>query len=145
MNTSRRLSTLMAMLVALGGCDPYFQVIVTVPMARRLPMACAESSFDRIANPRRPNPADPQGPPLRGIAFVDGLPYADLKQHEYPDSTAALETSVGRISFRGGRFSKAEEDIIVRDLSATLIKVRDACGGTALAEARPYRVQQKPF
>ena len=145
MKTTLTLGALVMLLVPAAGCDPYFQVVVTVPIARPLPTVCADSTFDAIVHPRRVNPADSQGPPLRGTAFVDGLPYADLEQHRYKDSTAALETSVGRFGPFGGRFSKAEADTIGRELSATLTKVRDACGGSALPGAPPYRVKQKPL
>ena len=145
MKTIVTFGALVTCLVSTSGCDPYFQVFVTVPTARPLPTACAESAFDVIVRPRRVNPVDPQGPPLVDIAFVAGQPYADLQQHVYKDSAAALETSVGRVSFLGGRFNKAEVDTIGRELSATLTTVRDACGGAAVADAPPYRVRQKPF
>jgi hypothetical protein len=76
---------------------------------------------------------------------VAGQPYADLTQDEYKDSTAALQTSVGRWSFSGGRFNNAEIDTIGRELSATLTTVRDVCGGSAQPKAAPYHVKQTPF
>ncbi len=145
MKTILTLGALVTFLVSAPGCDPYFQVVVTVPMARPLPTVCADSTFDAIVHPRRVNPADPQGPPLRGTAFVDGLPYTDLMQHQYKDTTATLETSVGRFGPFGGRFSKGEADTIGRELSATLTRVREACGGSALPGAPPYRVKQRPL
>src|SRR5256885_11993607 len=117
----------------LTGCDPYYRVIVTVPMARPLSTACVQAVFDSIVRPPPTNPSNPQEPPLRNIVFVAGQPYADLRQYEYKDSTAALETSVGRWSFLGGRFNRAEVDTIGGQLTSTLTTVLDACGGAALA------------
>ena len=44
------------------------------------------------------------------MAFVNGLPYEELEQHQYKDGTAALETSVWRWGPNGGRFSNLEAD-----------------------------------
>src|SRR2546430_17187028 len=106
-------------------------------MARPLATACVQAAFDSIVRPPRTNPSNPQEPPLRNIVFVAGQPYADLRQYEYKDSTAALETSVGRWSFLGGRFNRAEVDTIGGDLSSTPPAVRDAGGGAALARDAP--------
>src|SRR5947209_8739386 len=96
MKTTCMRTTLLALLACVVGCDPYFQVVVTVPIAQALPSACVQSAFDSLVHPSRANPSNPQGPPLRGLVFVAGQPYADLTQDEYKDSTAALQTSVGR-------------------------------------------------
>jgi len=141
---TRELGTLF-ILLALAGCDPSFGVIVTVPLPRPIAIACAESTFDSIAHPRRVNPINPQGPPVRGMAFVNGRPYEELEQHQYKDGTAALETSVWRWGPNGGRFSNLEANTVGRVLSATLTRVRDACGGSAVPGAPPYSVKRKPF
>ena len=143
MKASTLSSVLLSLLIT--ACDPYYRVVVTVPMAHALATVCVQAAFDSIVRPLRTDPSNPQGSPLRNIVFVAGEPYADLEQHEYKDSTAALETSVGRWSFLGGRFNRAEVDTIGRELSATLTTVRDKCGGAVVAGTPPYRVKQRPF
>ena len=140
-----RTSLLLLLVLASTACDPLFAVVVTVPVARPVSESCAKLVFDSIARPPRNVPSDPQGPPRRSIAFVDGIPYGGITQHENSDSTAALERSIGRFGPNGGRFSKTEVDTIAKELSAALTHVRDACGGVAPTGAPPYKVKQRPL
>jgi hypothetical protein len=91
----------------------------------------------------RPDTTLPKG--ARGTIFLFGGygPSSALRQYEYVDGTGALETQIGRIP--ANRYSKSEADSLGTLMGATLLRVRDACGGAGVNGAPPYRIKRKPL
>jgi hypothetical protein len=128
-------------------CEPYYRVVVTAPLARPLSSDCIRSALDTIARSPRTVAEVDKPPPkvVRATRFLlgGGTPYATVWHYEYRDSTAALETLVGRPP-PGPRFSRAEAENLGQEMGTTLLRVRDACGGSGVSGSPPYRIKRKP-
>ena len=135
MSRSSRVPTLWLLAtVSVASCDPIFRVEAVAPLARPIADRCLDSAFRDIAFPPQHN-----APARRDTALVAGLPYSPLTQRVSRDSTAALVVFV----YRMGAFGQTEADTIGRTLGQTLLRVRDACGGTLAPGAAPYTVHRK--
>jgi hypothetical protein len=144
------LGTLLSLVLGPAiACDPYYQIVVTAPLARPLSADCVRSALDTITRSTRTLAEPDSHPPKRahGTLFRlgGGTPYAAVRQYEYRDSTAALETQVGRFGPFGGRFSKVEAESLGHEMGAILLRVRDTCGGSGLIGSSPYEVKRKPL
>jgi len=135
------------LLSATAACDPYWRVVVTASLARSLPTQCVASALDTITHSPHIIEEAVHYPPkgAHGTLFWLGgaTPYGTVKQIEYPDSSAALETQVGRIP--GRRYNRAEADTLGREMGEALLRVRDACGGSGLPGLPSYRVKRAPL
>ncbi len=137
---------LLAVLAGLTAqCDFSSMVVVTAPLMRPLPSACIKTTLDTITGRPQTRVEVDHAPPKGGhgtIFWLDALtPYRVVEQYEYRDSTATLETYVSR--FPGRPFNKAEAESLGKQMGATLLRVRDACGGSAMHGAPPYNVKRK--
>jgi hypothetical protein len=139
-------AVLSLVLGAATACDIAYRVIVTAPLAHPLSTDCIRSALDKITRSTRTTVEPDKYPPngARGTLFQlgGGTPYELVRQFEYGDSTAALETHVMR--FPSPRFSKPEADGLGREMGATLLRVRDACGGSGRIGSSPYQIKRQP-
>jgi hypothetical protein len=138
---------LLLLLAATTACDPYWRLVVTAPLARPLTTDCIRSALDSVTHGPlttvRLDSLARSG--TRATIFVPGRPasYGAVWQYEYPDSTAALETQVGRVP--GNHFSAAEAESLGTVMGTRLLRVRDACGGSGVTGSSPFRVQRRPL
>lgn len=142
-----RLGGALALVLAVAAsCDPYWQVVARASLARPLSADCIRSALDTIAHSPRTLVQAAAAPPsgAHGTMFLltGSTPYTAVEQYEYPDSTAVLETSVGRVP--GRRFTAAETEALAKEMGGALLRVRDACGGAGMQGAPPVRIERKP-
>ena len=127
-------------------CDIEFMVLVTAPLTRPLPTVCIKSVLDTIGGLRQTSVAVDSAPPkgARGTIFRPdaGVPLTVLEQYHYRDGTAALQTWVSRCP--GPRYSKTVTDSLGKGMGATLLRVRDACGGSGIEGSAPNQVKRHP-
>jgi len=141
MSTCRFL--VVALVITLWGCDPYYRVIVSAPLVRPLADSCAQQVFQTLtAIPPfhvAPHSAGTKSDTTALLTYLGAL--SSVQQVRHKDSTALLEASVGRMWYR---FDRDEMERIGNALGPTLLRVRDECGGVALTSI-PYKVRRSPF
>ena len=133
-------------MIVAAGCDPYHMVVVTVPLAEPLPDSCLRTALKSVTGS---STVDPVGPPHHLGKAVAAVRYRTSGQTDgfrlvtqlyYLDSTASLQTYVGRI---GKSFSRAEADSAAPGMATMLFAVSDHCQGVLADSSRKFTTRRE--
>jgi hypothetical protein len=140
--------------VVLTACDIFYVAHASVPLVAPIDTSCLRSTLERGGGPRRPQRAGGQAAGDQKVSVystpamfhnrwetIAQVSERDSSFHlgkVYRDSSASLHASIVQVN---RRFAQSDVPLTSAQLAASLLDVRDACGGQSPGAERLFSVE----